>query len=92
MANNLFLKKPPKQYTEDFIKYVPGFDTFPELIDFVLNGFTMEEAERMRSIYRIEQLKYLIDTAKNDEDVSEEEINESKTILAEMISNYNKAS
>ena len=92
MANNLFLKKPPKQYIENFIKYVPGFDTFPELIEFVQNGFTMEEAERMRSIFRIEKLKYLIDSAKSDEDIPEEEINEAKTILAEMISNYNKAS
>ena len=92
MANNLFLKKPPKQYIENFIKYEPGFDTFPETLDFVLNGFTMEEAERMRSIFRIEKLKYLIDSAKSDEDIPEEEINEAKTILAEMISNYNKAS
>ena len=92
MANNLFLKKPPKQYIENFIKYEPGFDTFPELIDFVMNGFTMEEAERMRSIFRIEALRYQIDAAKNDEDISEEEINEGKAILAEMISNYNKAS
>lgn len=92
MANNLFLKKPPKQYIENFIKYEPGFDTFPELIDFVLNGFTMEEAERMRSIFRIEKLKHTINEAENDEDVSEEEINEGKAILAEMISDYNKAS
>ena len=72
MANNLFLKKPPKQYIENFIKYEPGFDTFPELVDFVLNGFTMEEAERMRSIFRIEKLKYRSDSAKSDEDIPEE--------------------
>lgn len=90
MRNNLFLKKPPKQYIDNFIKYAPGFDTFPELIDFVKNGFTLEEAERMRSIFRIEKIKYLIESAKSDEDINDEEINEGKKILAAMISDYNK--
>lgn len=91
MRNDLFLKKPPEQYIDNFIKYAPGFDIFPELIDFVMNGFTLEETERMRSIFMIEKIKYLIESAKSDEDIADEEINEGKKILAAMISNYNKA-
>ena len=92
MNKKVFEKKPPKRYAENFIEYVPGLDSNPDLIDFLANGFSMKEAEKMRFLLAIESAKYHFQEAKEYGEVTEEEEAEWQAQIENMIESYNKAS
>jgi Arc/MetJ-type ribon-helix-helix transcriptional regulator len=92
MDNSVFQKKPPEKYIENFVQYVPGFDTSPSVADFIRHGYTMKDAERMCELFRIEAMKRFLEEGRKDEDVSEEELKEFENYIAEKIAKYNKAS
>lgn len=92
MDKSVFEKKPPEKYIENFVQYVPGFDTSPELVDFIRHGYTMKDAQRMCELFSIEALKYRLEEGRKDEDVSAEELKEFENYIAEKIAKYNKAS
>lgn len=92
MGRNADIKKPPEQYVEGFVKYTPGIDTNPNLLDLILRGFSYEDADRILKLFAIEAVKYHLREAVEDGEGSEEEIAEVEAEIAKMIDNYNKAS
>lgn len=55
---DIFKMKPPKFYEEGLVTYKEGLDSVPELIEYIEHGFTLEEAEKMELLMRIESMKY----------------------------------
>jgi len=84
-----FNKKPPEKYIENYIDYVYGLDSNPELIDFIMHGFSLRDADRMFYLIRIEGLKYQLGIMKKYGDPPEE-IEMCERLIDDLIENYNE--
>lgn len=90
MRYEVFYIKPPERYIANFIEYVPGLDSNPDLIDFLANGFSVREAEKMRFLLSIESAKYHFREAMEYGEITEDEAGEWQTLIENIIEIYNE--
>lgn len=79
--------KPPQKYKEGVMKYSEGLDNIPEKIDYLKNGYNLQEACKMELLIRIERLKYILELL---EEESIEERKETENIIHQCIQQYNQ--
>ncbi len=79
----------PDVYEENLFEYVPGIDNVPELVDLIPKGYTMEHCLKLHKLVDIEMTKYTLKEAIEDGDISEDEIEFGKQVIAELIDEYN---
>lgn len=89
MKEELLKIKPPAKYCEGIIKFQEGFDTVPDLLEYLQNGYTANEAKKMELLVSIETMKKL----RSENDLSEEDPDELKQFdhaVMGLISQYNQ--
>ena len=77
----------PKVYQEGIIEYHYGMDTEPEWPG-MPKGTSIAEYEKLRKLYSIEHMKYLL--KENGDEFTEEEMREAKELLEQTIQEYNE--
>lgn len=86
MKNKILQIRPPKQYQEGLLDIEEGIDNIPELIEYLKNGFSMEEARKMSILVRIELIKRSCEF----EVEKDGEIQEVKKEIQLLITEYNQ--
>ncbi|MBU8567577.1 hypothetical protein KM914_14230 [Virgibacillus pantothenticus] len=78
----------PKKYKENLIQYTPGLDNVPEWID--LPGYTKEQYKKLTILVSIEDMKYTLDEAMKDNEITQDEIELTKQMIDARIKEYNE--
>ena len=88
-SNELTGKRPPKQYVEGFVS-PKSFHLRPGLVDFVLHGFSYDEAVRMKKLLYIEHLRYSLLLKEKEGTYTPQELRDFALSISERIKEYNE--
>ncbi|WP_434295883.1 hypothetical protein [Clostridium botulinum] len=89
MKSQLLKIKLPKEYKEGLIKYKFGLDNFPDWLMLQVQGWTFKEHLKLEKLISIEAIKYFLNEAIEDDEVTGEEINYAKKLINKAIEEYN---
>lgn len=89
MKKKLFELELPKIYQEGLFEYKPMIDGYPELIDRP-KGYSYEKFCKLNKLIQIELLKYNINEARKNMELTAEEIKEAEFLIEEAINEYNE--
>lgn len=90
MKSNLLQLKLPSKYKENLIQYIHALDGVPEWIDFAEKGYTMQEYRKFTKLYSIESMKYHMNEAIKENEISDSEIEEAQKLIKRAIQEYNE--
>lgn len=89
MKEDLLNIKLPQKYKEGLIDYQEGLDNVPNWLELSKKGFTWEEHLKLNKLVEIEAMKYILNDAIKDNEITNEEISESKKLIEKAIEEYN---
>lgn len=89
MKSELLKIKLPTEYKEGLIKYELGLDNFPDWPMLQVQGWNFKEHLKLEKLISIEAIKYSLNEAIEDDEVTEEEINYAKKLINKAIEEYN---
>lgn len=84
-------KRPPKRYEADYISWGKELSSAPSLTDFVLHGFSYDEAVRMQKLLYIEQLKSALEYKKGEMLYTPQELAAFDAVILRHIEEYNES-
>lgn len=90
MKEDLLNLKLPKKYEEGLFKYELGLDNMPDWPEFLKNGWSFQDYMKLEKLVGIEHMKYILNDAIEDGEVSEEEIKELRELIEDAIKGYNE--
>lgn len=90
MREQLLNLELPSKYKENLIQYTPTIDGVPEWIDFAEKGYSMQKYHKFTKLYAIEYMKFHLDEAIKENEVSDSELTEARKLIEEAISEYNE--
>lgn len=83
-------KKPPEKYVENYVSCGMDYSRAPGLTDFVLHGFSYDEAVRMRKLLYIEHLRYSLFLKEKECTYTPQELSDFAMSISERIKEYNE--
>jgi len=89
MKNDLLDLKLPRKYKENIIQYTPMLDGAPEWIDFAEKGYSMNDYHKFTKLYAIESMKYHLNEAIEENEISKADALEAQKLIDEAIQEYN---
>ncbi|SHJ52337.1 hypothetical protein SAMN02745163_02063 [Clostridium cavendishii DSM 21758] len=89
MKEQLLKIKPPKKYKEGLIKYEIGLDTVPDWPMLQAHGWTFEEHLKLEQLISIENMRFSLNEAIEENEATEEEIKECRILIEKAIEKYN---
>lgn len=89
MKEDILSIKLPQKYKEGLIDYQEGLDNVPNWLELSKKGFTWEEHLKLNKLVEIEAMKYILNDAIKDNEITNEEISESKKLIKKAIEEYN---
>ena len=84
-------KKPPRKYVANYVSCKGDFASAPSLMDFVLHGFSYDEAVRMKKLLYIEQLKSALEYKRGEMLYTPLELEAFEASISERIRDYNES-
>lgn len=90
MKEQLLKIKLPKKYEEGLIDYKVGLDNVPDWLELSKKGYTWDEHMKLNKLAEIETMKNSLNEAIEDNEITEEEIKESKILIEKAIKEYNE--
>lgn len=88
-TDKLINAKLPKAYQDGIFKYQPGLDNIPDWMTLQKNGWTKEEYSKFQKLIEIEHMKYVLNEAIADNEISKEEMSFAKQSINNAINEYN---
>ena len=89
MKKELIKLKLPKKYKEGLFEYKIGLDNVPEWPTLQKLGWTFKEHLKLEALVGIEHMKYSLNEAINENEITEDEIKECERMIKEAIGEYN---
>lgn len=89
MKEELIKIKLPKEYKEGLFQYKLGLDNVPDWPTLQKLGWTFKEHLKLEALVCIEHMKYSLNQAINDNEITEDEIKECKQMIDNTIKEYN---
>lgn len=89
MKMDLLNIKLPQEYKENLFQYKEGLDNVPNWIELKKKGYTWNEHLKLDKLIEIENMKYRLNEAINNNEVSDEEIQEAEYLIKNTIKEYN---
>lgn len=89
MKEKLFKLELPKKYKENLFEYKPMVDGYPQLIDKPVD-FPKEKFNKLLKLINIESMKYILSESITANEVTFEEIEQTRKIIENQINEYNK--
>lgn len=90
MKEELLNIKLPQKYVDGLIEYKEGLDTVPDWLELSEKGYTWDEHLKLNKLVGIEAMKYTLNEAIENKEVTEEEIEEAKMLIEKAIEEYNE--
>jgi hypothetical protein len=90
MKEELLNIKLPEKYVEGLIKYEDGIDNVPSWPELNEKGYTWDEHMKLNKLVEIEAMKYTLNSAIDDDELTEEQIKEGKVLIDKAIEEYNE--
>lgn len=89
MKERLLNIKLPDKYKDGLINYSLGLDNVPDWLALQEQGWTFQEHLKLEKLIEIEHMKYSLNEAINENEITREEIKEIEDLIANVIKEYN---